>query len=45
MRLSYEPPEIALLGSVKDLTQANLFGEAPDNLSWALPILGEDVMS
>lgn len=45
MRLSYEPPEIALLGSVKDLTQANLFGEAPDNLSWVLPILGEDVMS
>lgn len=41
MRQRYEAPEITLLGSVKDLTQANLFGEAPDNLSWVLPILGD----
>ncbi len=33
MRLPYEPPEIALLGSVKDLTQANLSGPTPDNLT------------
>lgn len=45
MRLPYEPPEIAVLGSVTDLTQANLFGEAPDNLSWILPILGDDTFS
>lgn len=44
MRLPYEPPAITLLGSVKDLTQANLFGEAPDNMSW-VPVFGEDVMS
>ncbi len=45
MRVSYEPPEIALLGSVTDLTQANLFGESPDNLTWVLPILGDDTYS
>jgi hypothetical protein len=33
MRLPYEPPEIALLGSVKDLTQANIVGPTPDNLT------------
>lgn len=32
MRLLYEPPEIALLGSVTNLTQANLSGPASDNL-------------
>ena len=33
MRLPYGPPEIALLGSVKDLTQANAVGPTPDNLT------------
>lgn len=42
MRQPYEPPEITQLGSVTELTQANLFGQAPDNLTWALPILGDD---
>ncbi|GHE97524.1 hypothetical protein GCM10017786_32830 [Amycolatopsis deserti] len=42
MREPYATPEITLLGSVTDLTQANLFGQAPDNLTWALPILGDN---
>jgi hypothetical protein len=41
----YEAPEIAQLGTVRELTQANLFGESPDNLTWILPILGEDAFS
>ncbi|MGH3949989.1 MAG: lasso RiPP family leader peptide-containing protein [Pseudonocardiaceae bacterium] len=45
MRQPYETPEITLLGSVTELTQANLFGQSPDNLSWILPILGEDTFS
>lgn len=32
MRLRYVPPEITLLGSVADLTQAALTGPASDNL-------------
>jgi hypothetical protein len=32
MRMPYESPEIALLGSVMDLTQANMTGETSDNL-------------
>jgi hypothetical protein len=45
MREHYETPEITQLGSVTELTQANLFGESPDNLTWILPILGEDTFS
>jgi hypothetical protein len=41
MREQYEPPEITALGSVIDLTQAQLRGPQPDNLSWLIPILGE----
>lgn len=32
MRMPYESPEIALLGSVTDLTQANWSGETADSL-------------
>lgn len=32
MRQPYEPPEITQLGSVVDLTQANLNGPVSDNL-------------
>ncbi|MGH3630184.1 MAG: lasso RiPP family leader peptide-containing protein [Sciscionella sp.] len=32
MREPYEPPAIDLLGSITELTQANLFGQASDNL-------------
>lgn len=32
MRQPYESPEITLLGSVTDLTQASLSGPSPDNL-------------
>lgn len=33
MRRPYEAPEIIDLGSVRDLTQANIIGSAPDNLT------------
>lgn len=33
MRQPYEPPEITDLGSVRDLTQANIIGPTPDNLT------------
>ncbi|MEU0462453.1 hypothetical protein ABZ215_00450 [Amycolatopsis sp. NPDC006131] len=42
MREPYTTPEITLLGSVTDLTQANLFGSSPDNLTWMIPILGDN---
>jgi hypothetical protein len=42
MRQPYEAPEITTLGSLTDLTQANLFGQSSDNLTWILPILGDD---
>lgn len=41
----YEKPNLTVLGSVKDMTQANLFGEQSDNLTWILPILGDPVYS
>lgn len=40
MRLPYEPPEITLLGSVTDLTQADLLAPGSDNLL-NLPLLGD----
>jgi hypothetical protein len=42
MRQPYESPEITELGSLSDLTQANLFGKSSDNLTWILPILGDN---
>jgi hypothetical protein len=42
MREPYATPEITLLGSVTDLTQANLFGQKPDSLTWLVPILGDN---
>lgn len=42
MRQPYEAPEITVLGSLTDLTQAHLFGESSDQLTWILPILGDD---
>ncbi|SFA98133.1 hypothetical protein SAMN05216266_10365 [Amycolatopsis marina] len=42
MRKPYEAPEISMLGSVTELTQANLFGKEADSLTWILPILGDD---
>ena len=41
MREPYVTPEVTLLGSVTDLTQANLLGSKPDNLTWLVPILGD----
>ena len=41
MRQPYESPEIIELGSLTDLTQANLFGQSSDNLTWIIPILGD----
>ncbi len=32
MRLPYEPPDIALLGTVKDLTQAAVLQPGADNV-------------
>lgn len=34
MRLTYEPPEIALLGSVRELTQAELLSPGADGSSF-----------
>jgi hypothetical protein len=42
MRQPYEAPELTELGSLTDLTQANFFGQSSDNLTWILPILGDD---
>jgi hypothetical protein len=42
MRQPYEAPEITELGTLSDLTQASLFGKSSDNLSWILPILGDN---
>ncbi|MCT2585751.1 lasso RiPP family leader peptide-containing protein [Actinophytocola gossypii] len=42
MRQPYEAPELTALGSLTDVTQANLFGESSDNLTWILPIFGDD---
>lgn len=42
MRQPYESPEIIELGSLTDLTQANLFGKSSDNLTWIIPILGDN---
>lgn len=41
MRQPYEAPEVVDLGSLTDLTQANLFGKSSDHLTWILPILGD----
>jgi hypothetical protein len=41
MRQPYEAPEITALGTLSDLTQANLFGQSSDNLTWIIPILGD----
>jgi hypothetical protein len=41
MRQPYEAPEITELGTLTDLTQANLFGQSSDNLTWIIPILGD----
>jgi len=41
MRQPYESPEITVLGTLSDLTQANLFGRSSDNLTWIIPILGD----
>ncbi|MFC4943918.1 lasso RiPP family leader peptide-containing protein [Pseudonocardia sp. GCM10023141] len=45
MRETYEAPELTLLGSVEELTQANLFGQSSDNLTWIIPILGDNTYS
>ncbi|HYQ67207.1 hypothetical protein [Actinophytocola sp.] len=42
MRQPYETPEIIELGTLLDLTQANLFGKSSDQLTWILPILGDN---
>jgi len=42
MRQPYEAPELTELGSLTDVTQANLFGQSSDNLTWILPILGDN---
>jgi hypothetical protein len=42
MRKPYEAPEIVEIGSLLDMTQANLFGQSSDNLTWILPILGDN---
>jgi hypothetical protein len=42
MRQPYETPEIIELGTLLDLTQANLFGKSGDQLTWILPILGDN---
>ena len=42
MRQPYEAPEITVLGSLTDLTQANLFGQSTDQLTWILPIFGDN---
>jgi hypothetical protein len=42
MRQPYESPEIIELGSLTDLTQATLFGKSSDQLTWVLPILGDN---
>ncbi|TWE13457.1 lasso RiPP family leader peptide-containing protein [Prauserella muralis] len=45
MRQPYEAPEITVLGSVTELTQATLFGSDTDNLTWVLPIFGDNTFS
>ena len=42
MRQPYEAPELTELGSLTDVTQANLFGQSSDNLTWILPIFGDN---
>jgi hypothetical protein len=42
MRQPYEAPELTALGSLTDLTQANLFGQSSDQLTWILPIFGDN---
>ncbi|MFI7679880.1 lasso RiPP family leader peptide-containing protein [Actinophytocola sp. NPDC049390] len=42
MRQPYEAPGLAALGSLSELTQACLFGESSDSLTWILPILGDN---
>jgi hypothetical protein len=41
MRKPYEAPEIVELGTLLDLTQAALFGQSSDHLTWILPIVGD----
>lgn len=38
---AYEAPSIVSLGTIENLTRANLFGPESDNLTWILPILGD----
>lgn len=45
MRQVYEAPMLTELGSVTEMTQANLFGQSSDNMTWILPILGENTYS
>lgn len=40
MRLPYDAPEITLLGSVMELTQADLFAPGSDT-AFNLPLLGD----
>jgi hypothetical protein len=42
MRKPYEAPELTALGSLTDVTQANLFGQSSDNLTWIIPIFGDN---
>jgi hypothetical protein len=41
----YEKPDLTVVGSVREMTQANLFGESSDNLTYILPILGDNSYS
>ncbi|MGH3903815.1 MAG: lasso RiPP family leader peptide-containing protein [Pseudonocardiaceae bacterium] len=42
MLLPYEPPEITLLGSVRELTQADFFHPGSDFTLLGIPLGGED---
>jgi hypothetical protein len=40
MRLSYEPPEITVLGSLRELTQLDSFAPGSDFSLWGLDLSG-----
>lgn len=42
MRMRYEAPRVMVVGSMRDLTKANLVGSTPDNLT-ALTIFGVSI--
>ena len=42
MRQPYETPVLTELGTLTDVTQAQWFGQSSDNLTWVLPILGDN---